>query len=876
MTWARLLLRHLRLSGTRWGVLAGVVALASALTMLWPRWLDTTTTHELRSDLGSASRIFVDPAAAPRAVILLPPPDGAAGRWTSQDAWRVVDAALTRDRASLPEPLRGLLGAPQYQLTWQGLSARDASVPDRGLMYVQPANAPQLLEHVRIVEGRAPAQEPPAVDGVDRLEVAMSVESADQMRWKVGDVRGAQLEDAEGLPVDVVLVGTFTPDDPHSSYWQNAATLLHPTFSGTNDTGLIVGVRGLISPGAGLRTMSALLPAIAPDSTRLWFPLRTDHLEAREAATVAHQLRTELRGVSDGGGTVTFTSNAPEHIDTVLARARTATTVLGIAVAAPAGVLLALLALAAQVVVAPRRTAQRLVALRGGTVAQHRALLGTEAALVSLPAAALGGLAAQALIPVDVSPWWWLAPGLLGLAPVAALGTGSPTPRSAAAPRVAVEVGLTLLAAAAVIELVVTGPGAAGANPLAVLAPLLLAVLVALACVRLVPRLLAPLARRLRDRDDLVDPLGAALAARRTAPLTATVATVAGTAVALLGVLVTSTIDAARTDAARADVGADVRVTGYLDGDQVEALRTLPGVAAVAPVETSTSVAVQSGDSHLLVPLYAVGPELAVVQRDVPGAVPVPPVGGLIASSETRRHSGDAVVLETAPHVPLTVTATATAAPGLTGSQRWIVVNRASLVDVTTHLDVTRAFLALEPSADPEAVAAAVRDVAGPAATVDAAHTRLEQLRSAATATAMSVGIGVVVAAGLLAAMLAVALALADRSARRTRVVAVLRTMGLPSRAEVRLVLWEVAPVVAVSVLAGVGLGFALTGLLLASTDVRPFTGGAAQPGLVVDPVALTGAVVAVVAVACVAVAVSAFAAARRSAAVVLRAGEDR
>ena len=63
----------------------------------------------------------------------------------------------------------------------------------------------------------------------------------------------------------------------------------------------------------------------------------------------------------------------------------------------------------------------------------------------------------------------------------------------------------------------------------------------------------------------------------------------------------------------------------------------------------------------------------------------------------------------------------------------------------------------------------------------------------------MSTGIGVVMVVGLLAAVLALALALADRSARRTRVIAVLRTMGLPPRAEVRLVLWEAGPVVAVA-----------------------------------------------------------------------------
>ena len=205
-------------------------------------------------------------------------------------------------------------------------------------------------------------------------------------------------------------------------------------------------------------------------------------------------------------------------------------------------------------------------------------------------------------------------------------------------------------------------------------APLLLTVVAALACVRLVPLVLGPLARRLGERDDLVAPLGAALAVRRAAPVTATVATVAGTAVALLGVLVTSSVDAGRTSAAMAYVGADVRVAGVVDQGRIDALREVPGVAAVAPVATSTSVALDVGESHLLTKLYAAGPDLAAAQRGVDGGR-----GGATG----RRHRGvrrDAGARRghrgagDSPAVTLTVTATAHAAPGLTGAQDWMLV----------------------------------------------------------------------------------------------------------------------------------------------------------------------------------------------------------
>lgn len=873
MTWARLLLRHLRLAGVRWAVLAVVLAAISALAMLWPRWLDTTVTHELRRDLGSASAGFVDPATQPsRLPLRVPLPGTPPSDVTAAQVWQPLMAQLAEHREATPDPLRGMLGDGQAWMTWAPLSAKDASVPDRGLMYVQPASAPDLWDHARIVAGRLPAIDvpEPSADGMVRLEVVLSVESADQMRWKVGDVRAADTTDADGLPVEVALVGTFEADDPDSDYWQNAATLLRPTFSGTNETGMVVTVRGEVSLGAGVATATN---TVVPQMGRLWYPLDTSGIDARNAATVADQLRT---GLDAGPLTYHFATDAPARIDEVLARARTAQSVLALTVAAPAGVLLALLALAAQVVVAPRRHAQHLAAQRGGTLAQHRALLGVEAALVCLPAAALGGLAAQRLVPVDVTPWWWLGPVAVGLAPVLAMATGSPTPRPAAAPRVALEATLALLAVVALVQLVVRGTDdSAGTDVLAVAAPLLLTVVVALACVRLVPLVLGPLARRMADRDDLVAPLGAALAVRRAAPMTATVATVAGTAVALLGVLATSSIDTARTSAAMTYVGADVRVAGMIDQGRIDALGQVPGVAAVAPVATSTSVALDVGASQLLTKLFVAGPDLAAAQDGVDGAVALPPVGGIVVSDTMPVHVGDPVVLETAPAVSLTVTATAPAAPGLTGAQDWMLVNRESLAGTTTPLLVTVTYLALAPGADPASVADAAREVVGPGITVTTASDRLDQLRTAPTATAMSTGIGVVMAAGLLAAVLALGLALAERSARRTRVIAVLRTMGLPPRAEVRLVLWEAGPVVAVAVVAGAVLGFVLTGLLLVTTDVRPFTGGGAQPGLAVDPATLAGAVVAVLVAAGAAVLVSAFAAARRSAAVVLRAGED-
>lgn len=885
MSWPRLLGRHLRLSGARWAVLALVVALTSALAMAWPRWLSATATHELRDDLGAASKTLVDPS------VVLGPADGFASESDAGSSSDPVATALTRYRAGLPEPLRSTIGAPARWTTYQGLPADSPKVTDAGAMFVEPATVPQLLQHARFVAGRAPkptdisaAQTPPPADGASTppattlvVEIAMSTEMARGMQWSLGESRptaGQHSYLGDSVQVQMTLVGLFEPDDPTSSFWQNAGTLLHVTWTQSNNIGPIATGRGVVAGATDLRWMF-------PAHSRVWFPLLTGRLDAATAPRLAQQLRTSLTSVPIGAqstASAPLVTDAPDHITAILARAKAAGSVLTLAVAAPAGVLLALLALAAQVVVGPRRGAHLLTALRGGSLHQHRTLLGTEAALVCLPAAAVGALAAAALVPAHVNPWWWVAPATLGLVPVLTMAAASPVPRVPRVPRVAVEAAVLVLAAAAVVELAVRGiDDSAGTDALAAVAPLLLAVLTALACARVVPLVVRPLAARLRRRDDLVTPLGAALSARRPTPLTATVATVAGTAVALLGVLVTATLDTGRVTAAATGVGADVRVNGALDDALVAKVRDVPGVAQVAPVISSNAIYLRVDGRRVPAELFVADAGLTTVQAAVPGHLAVPPVGTVLVSSTLGVPAGaTGAEIATDPATPVTVETAGGTPPGLTTAHAWVLVDARTLAAAHLRNQPDSAFLALDRTADPVAVAAAVRKAVGPDLSVTTARERLEALRSAPTARALSLGILLVVAAGLLAAALAVALALSARSAPRTRLVAVLRTLGLPPRSELRLVLWEVAPGVAVGVLAGVGLGFGLAGLLLACVDLRPFTGGAAQPHLTVDPLAVAAAVAVVVVVAAAAVVVSAWAAARRSAAVVLRAGEDR
>ena len=194
----------------------------------------------------------------------------------------------------MPEPLRGMLGDGQAWMTWAPLSARDANVPDRGLMFVQPASAPDVWDHARIVEGRLPSIEvpEPSEDGTVRLEVAMSVESASEMRWKVGAVRATGTADANGLPVEVVLVGTFEADDPQLGL---LAERRDPAASHVlrhqRDRRWSSPPAAWSRPGAGVVTAAT---SVVPQGARLWYPLDTAGIDAQNAAELADQLRTGL------------------------------------------------------------------------------------------------------------------------------------------------------------------------------------------------------------------------------------------------------------------------------------------------------------------------------------------------------------------------------------------------------------------------------------------------------------------------------------------------------------------------------------------------------------------------------------------------------
>lgn len=918
-------------------LVAATVLLVAFVLSLWPRAVDGLLGEDTRDgvadlpadrrDLSTSDQWF--PQDAPEDMV------GAAdGSAAAVDGSAVLDAWVRElEGATDAGPtLRPVLGEAGASLT----RARDAV--ERGprgddihdMTLTVRADA-AVGERVRLVEGAAPAPFDAAavVDVGGRLDavlaetpmdVMVSVETAERMRWEVGEVRRM----LGVIPFRMRLAGVFEAVDPEDGTWAHAPAMLSPTVLEDGDIGITIHGSAYADPSA----VGALALVNGLDADR-WIAVEPGAVAAADRVTLVRELRAFL----DARG---MTSELDERLDEVAARHTTFSTLLDMLALGPVGAAGGVLWLAAVLAAARRRGALGLAAARGGSGTGIRLAMAVQGLVMGLPAAALGALAAALVLPRQVGASAWLLPAAVGLAPAAlmalsagaamrhgpgrrvdaARGSGEgngarPGPRdlSPAARRrlrwgtEAVLAGVAVLAVVAVRQRGLTGAAggaSAGTDPLLLAAPVLLAVVGGLVAVRALPLPMRGLSRALHRRRGLAHFLGAAEATRSGAGLTAVVALVLGVAISVFSGVTWSTVRAGIAGSAAAQVGADVRLDvgaegGAFTADDVAAAAAVPGVAGVAEVASAGRASLTVGASSVDVTVLVVdGDALAAVQGDLPGAPPVrlgaaaggDAVPAVLAGGEP---GGEAATVPATAEVgvggariPLAPAAVAPGVPGISSGSQWVVVDRTGWATATGDSPAaTRLLVDLAPGADPEAAAAALGAAladAEPRVTT-AASVRAE-LADRTLVRGVTVGLLAAAALGGLLSVVVVGLALAVRAPERSRLVALLSTVGAPRGTAWRLVAWEVWPLVAVSTVVGAAVGVALPWLLLATADLRPFTGGAVQPPVVVDPAVL--AVVGAGALATVVLAVALTGAApgssrrhrSRRAAVVLREGE--
>ncbi|MFK5645938.1 FtsX-like permease family protein [Ornithinimicrobium sp. LYQ121] len=890
--------------------LAALIGLASLLLTAVPRALEDVQGRQLAQDVGELSALQRDVTGVWGTTVGAPSPreqqGGQEGRQevAGVDPWAPFLEGAEQIRVAQPEPLRSLLQPAQVHAR---LTRAIDAVPDLESGYylatLTVTADPALTEHVALVEGSWPG----ALTGAGvPVPVLVLHEAAEELHWEVGDTIGAELR----------LAGTYRPVDPEDPRWQHVP-------NGTT-MGVLAdpnrGEAGVVTAYLDPRSRGSLGE---PTSVRneLWFPVdagevsgRVDTRELRQQLTgmlaqrhvVVAQGDAAL-GVLEGDQVPSFRSELPGVLDRVLRQQRATSSLLAVVAAGPLGVATAVTALGARLVVHRRRPGLALTLARGASPVQLRRLVALEGLALGVPAALLGHAVARLLLPGPTRWWEWVVTGVVALVPAAALALSLDdaslreqrtdlTARSTSRWRWVAETAVLALAALATWRLLdreTRGDAAteSGIDLLAAAAPVLLALAACVVTLRLYPLPLAALTRVLRGRRSLTPFLGAARSLRDPAGgLVPALAVVLGTTIALVSAVLLTTVTRGAEIAAWQANGAAVRVTGPpVPDDLVVALEQVDGVAAVARVRdvgttqellvgggrtaTRVLVADRSLREVMAAPTLATGPPEALFADD--GPVPVV-LGGDLATGVPDSEERDGQVSLASLREPVEVVGRLDTLPGVTTPGSWVLVDAERWAASGRPVPLARsALISVEEDADVDAVVAGVERVvrSGAVTTVDA---ELDDFTSAPVTTGLTRAfVGATVLTGLLTVLAIVVVQLMGAGAR-SRLLALLRTLGLAPGQTRTLTMWELAPLLVTSLVVGAALGLVVPWVFVRAVDLTGLTGGTVQPALSVDPLVVGAVLLGVVLTVLLAVTVSAWLAGRTNLAQALRVGEDR
>ncbi|WAU79597.1 ABC transporter permease [Streptomyces sp. Qhu-G9] len=530
-----------------------------------------------------------------------------------------------------------------------------------------------LAEHARLRAGRLPRAEGKVTASAPEVEAAVTTETADRLRIKVGSV--IHVPAVGRAPLAVRVTGIVAPRDREGAYWATQPILRTPA------------IMRLPTQGAEPSTywVGALL--LSPDAAPVLLgtpgaPARYWQLAPSPAALTASdlpRLASSVAALESGPGLLKvreFTdpeADASTELDDVLtsyAALRSGIRPL-VAVAAfgTATVAVVVLLMAGGLTADRRRPELALLRARGASLRGLTARLFAETAVVAVPAGVLGLAGALLAVPygrLSYAAWTAAAVVLLACAMLPArawvthravrvhgaredLASVRPSRR-----RTVAELTLLVLASAAVFALRRRGTsgesaGTAGSgdpasldssgDQLVSLAPVLIGVIAALVLVRLYPLPLRRLARPAGRLRGAVGHLSLARAGRTSVstvlPLLALLTAL--TTAAFGGSVLTGVSDA-RDRAALLTLGADARIEamGALPRALPDRIRSAPGVRDVTPL--SIGYEAKPGAGFETVPLVGVEPEgyARLAQRTRLGAFPA----GELKAEGTSRTSG--------------------------------------------------------------------------------------------------------------------------------------------------------------------------------------------------------------------------------------------
>ncbi|WP_439564129.1 FtsX-like permease family protein [Microcella sp.] len=911
----RIPLAQLRSAGATLVLLGIVVALAAAIVVAAPIGVTHATSQELRTAIADLPDDRRDPTGEILDLTVIDLPIFASEPLTEEEAYGSLFSTLQEARESQPEPLRSSLGDAEIVIINEPVTV-PAQTPEPAdpLFRVRTVIDPLLDERVAIIEGRFPdpwvagasalppgtlVQPEPEAGQAAPVELVLTAEGADALRWSIGERRVDRVS-----AIDLLLVGIVEPVDADDPYWIGIPGA--PESERFDDGNQ----QPRETAAAFVNPLSVGAPtAFGPIIVR--YPLDVSRLDARSIDVFLPQLRAFVStgvtvplivGDDSLSITATLSSDISAAADDVLDRASVTTAVLALMVAGPLGTLAVVLLLASRSTIDRRRSVLALQLARGASRTRLRWGVVVDSLLITVPATLVGAVASallsgsligdspSALIAGLLSPALVTALALIALVPAAMLA--SLVPRAAdvrerradlAGPgRVRQLAELVIIALAAVsVSLVlqrgiVTSASAVGADPLLAAMPLLVALAASAITVRVYPVLLTAVHRVIGRTGTAVSMIGSRRASRdRAVGVPVVVATVIAASVAVSSLSLLAVLDAGLDRSARDELGAAVRITGpAVSGELLTAVRELPEAAAAGGIDIVGPAVLGIDGVRENATVITIDDTTARLRSDAPSDWP--PASPTAEGDRVPVMLSDDLLPDTdglpAPDadiavggVPVTVVATGRVSAGFGAPSSWVLVGEADAELFASRPAIDTVIAEPAPGVSPAELGAALRDLTADVPVGDARVAIAESLAAEQRAVPLTAALRVTLSS---AAVLAVALAITALAVaalvgrpRRQRVQALAHILG--ARRSASLVAWELAPPAILGTLVGGFVGVGLVPLATAAIDLRFVTGAADPVGASID-LALVGGVVTATLAAMIALIVIATAIDRR------------
>ncbi|GLY78909.1 FtsX-like permease family protein [Actinoallomurus iriomotensis] len=883
-----LLLR--RTARARWAplLILGLLVLVTAfLAGAGPRTLVAGYDRAARETVAGAPFGSTDLVATAQISPVAPTDERLRARFPSATAGGLA-AEQRRWLGLFPPTLRRTIATADTNAATQFMGLTGAGSRELSLAFSSTAPG-----HVRYVSGRPPGAPEPTAHG-PRFEAALPVRAAQRLGVKAGDVVTTTSQPA----LDVRVTGLFTPADPGSGYWAAHHRYEDAELKKLQSGQIIILATALVDP-SGYRALCGRTP-FRIDLTWTYTPAAS-RVTARDAPALVedvHRAGEALPTVRVDAAGPALDTRFDDILDDFVHRLHTTQTLLSLSLAGLFAAALGVLLLAARLLSARLGADLAVQAARGASRAQLAGLAGGLAALVTLPAAALGLPASALLVNGPAQPVSLAAAVVSAVIAIAlpAVAAGRRRRRRVrpAHRRLVAEALLVVLAVAGTYLLrrrgLTSDTWASGVDPFLSAVPALLSVAAGLLLLRVLPVPLRLAGRFLARGRSAVPFVGVARASRQdaTAVLPLVVLLLA---VAVIGFGSTVQTSLARTQriATYEDVGGDARADALtMDARVVDRVRRSPGVRAAVPAQTVDGARLLS-NGDVADELTAVGVDLGAYRRMMAGTGlripawprtrPGDPVPALLSPAARRKATGGGLALSTdyGRRMPVRIAGTVARFPGRAPGEGFVLVPADALARATGGSAGSVSVFVRGEHLD---VAALRRNVVQPdlgdagAGTVTTYRMTHDAFTQGELGRLVGRGFGLT---GVLVACygtLAVLVILFAGAAERGRAVSYLRTLGLSRRQARSLAFVEIAPTLLAASAAGWVLGLVLPGLLGPAIDLRPYTGGSPVTHYVPDLPQAAGLAGGLLVFAVLAVFIDAVTAARRGLGGVLRIGD--